>query len=507
MKISTFTLNKLAYIYASIPLFIFLLFWLKPLIALVSVIGLLFIFKKTIKNIPNSHFYVDKKILIVIFIVSFFWCLYAGIGNFSYQSPDWHTRNAIFRDWINFSYPVEYENGSMRVYYMGMFLPGSLFAKLFLIFGEDFAFKIGNCFNLFYVILGLDIIALQLIYLTRATKKQQLLVLFIFIFFSGIDIFGFNLLDNFHSLHLERHDILQYSSNTTLLFWVYNQAIVTWIVVTLFFKKPYKIENFGFLSVCCLFCSPLAFCGFLPYFLIISFVCLIKSIKKNRTKYFLKRIFSNTNIVSFFIFAIICLYFKSNATGNSGSFEFLFKKIAETKNLPVILSILYNYFIIFIFLEAGLYFIPLLKKYGKNLVFQITVLLLCTIPFFRYADTADFCMRASIPSLFILMIFVIKYLVQNNNKTVKLFLCTILFFGALTPEMEFFRSFYNDIFAKKDTLIKDNIKTYNNKIEPKSCKYEISSGTDTLTNIENHCNYGSFDPKEHIFFKYLSKTK
>ena len=501
MKISTSFLDKISYVWLSIPLFIFLGLWLKIYIGLFLAALLFLSLREIFCEKSQKYIEVNKKTLLLIIFVTTLWCISAGIGGFVYQSPDWQIRNAIFRDLINFSFPVQYNNGSALVYYMGAFLPGSLFAKIFLPLDSEIAFNIGNYFTLFYIALGINIIVLQLIRLTKANKKQQLFVLILFIFFSGIDVLQPNTLYNLATLHFERHNYLQYSSFTTLLFWVYNQAVAPWLVTLLFLKNPYKIENYGILGTICMFYSPLAFCGIFSYFVWISVVYLKKSLKTKKFKLFLSKIFSKNNLIILPLIITVYLYFKSNSTVDSEKISFMFSS-AKNIRIKEVIELL-----CFIFMEAGIFFVLMWNKYKSDIVFQITLVLLLVIPMFRVGGCGDFCMRASIPAILILMVFVAKFLFGCKKNICKNIMVAVLLFGALTPCMEFFRCFVYSAFVKKEMHIKDDIKTLDNKIYAENCKYINTSRMSTLIDVTNYCNYGAVEPEKYFFFRYLTNMK
>lgn len=501
MKISTSFLDKISYVWLCIPLLIFLGLWLKIYVGLFLVVLLFVSLKEVFKENSKKYIEVNKKTLLLIIFLTTLWCISSGIGGFVYQSPDWQIRNAIFRDLVNFSFPVQYDNGSMLVYYMGLFLPGSLFAKIFLPLGKEIAFNIGNYFTLVYIVFGINIIVLQLIRLLKASNKQQLFILFLFIFFSGIDILQPNILQNLATFHIERHNYLQYSSFTTLLFWVYNQAVAPWLITILFLKNPYKIENFGFLGAMCIFYSPLAFCAMLVYFSCISIICIKKHLKTKKFKHIFKKIFSKNNLIILPLIIIEYLYFRSNSTLNNDKLIFIFSSLKDIKAKEIIELLL------FIFMEAGIFFVLMWNKFKSDIIFQITFILLLIIPLFRIGDCGDFCMRVSIPAILILMTYTARYLFNCKKNFCKMLLIAVIFIGALTPCTEFFRCFLYTVFVKKELHVKDDIKTLNNKIYKDNCKYEFTSRISSLTNVTNYCNYGAIEPERYFFFKYLANVK
>lgn len=168
---------------------------------------------------------------------------------------------------------------------------------------------------------------------------------------------------------MEWHGLLQYSSNTTLLFWVYNQTIAPWLITTLFIKKPLNFKNHIFLSALTLFFAPMSFLGLGIYIFFLLCYEFIKFIKHNKTAIFLQKLFSPQNILSLLILLpILVLYYKSNNTvSEEGLRVFLF-------NVNIL---------IFFILEAGLFLFIIFYKNKKNPVYYITFLSLMLFPFLR----------------------------------------------------------------------------------------------------------------------------
>ncbi|WP_027205180.1 hypothetical protein [Butyrivibrio fibrisolvens] len=54
----------------------------------------------------------------------------SGIGGFVWQRTDFHARNALLHDLIDYSWPVIYESGSGLVYYLTFFLIPALVGKV-----------------------------------------------------------------------------------------------------------------------------------------------------------------------------------------------------------------------------------------------------------------------------------------------------------------------------------------------------------------------------------------
>ena len=57
--------------------------------------------------------------------------------------------------------------------------------------------------------------------------------------------------------------MIQFSSFTTQLFWVFNQSIVAWIVTIMFIDEK-KVNNYMLIILLCLPYAPLPFVGLIP---------------------------------------------------------------------------------------------------------------------------------------------------------------------------------------------------------------------------------------------------
>lgn len=509
LKINLQTLNQLTIIYVSVPLLVFLATWLKPYIALISFI--LFVYAIYCGYFKNKNFVCknllnNRTVFIMLIVISVLWCYFSGIGGFWYQSFDHNWRNAIFRDLINYDWPVHYKNLNVTlVYYVGFWLPSALIVKiisLFCHFSNHLLFFIGNEILFVYGAIGLFLVFVNILFALKIKKHNRaLLAMFIFVLFSGMDIVGalfpffYDTSFVFKQLHLEWWSYIgQYSSNTTVLFWVFNQGIPAWLIVLMFYNNRKKIENYGILALLCFFCAPLPFIG-LAVLLISYFIKnLFSEYKKNKISEYVKKIFSVQNIVSIiFITPIIFLYFVSSVTavtgggsGGTGHYRALwgFWAIACM-------------FVYFIFLEACAYLIPIYKQYKSTFIYYVVFIYLFMCPIVMTGKKVDFCMRTTIPMFIILVLLIMRFLFRKYNfkkyKIRYLFLCLCLILGSITPIFEFTRGIKGVITNKT--------------------VFESADGLRSLENIISYDQYGNVRsgnfvaefPKEKTFFKYLAR--
>lgn len=451
MKISN--LNKFTYIYLALPLGLFLVTWLDYLWASIFSLSFIFAYYKCVACTNNSII-VDNKKTYMFLSIALIWCFLSGIGYFYYQSFDYHFRNAVFRDLINYEWPVFYDKANTpMVYYMGFWLIPALISKLFslVINDEDILFLIGNGFLYLYAVIGVVLVFAQLSIATKAENNKKILAaVFLFIFFSGLDIIGYNfftIMKQPFDYHLEWWaTIIQYSSITTGMFWVFNQFIPIALITLLIFNER-KIRNFGFLVAISLFSSPYpsAGIGLIALFYAINVFCC----SANKKDFILNEIFSVQNIIAvFWIIPIVICYYITNSEGIYG-FIFILDYI-KIKQL-----------IIFMVLEFLIYALIIGKMFYKDVFFVTAIFSLLIIPFLRLDMQNNFCMRASIPAIVLLTVYVIRFMFENKNRVLSIVLCIVYMIGAVTPVTEFYRSFYYVSNAKKINLVTDDIYTLN----------------------------------------------
>ena len=496
-KLNISGLNKITLIYLCVPLILFLSFYLNSVAMISGVLAISVILYLIFKSSGNTHFKLEKMSLLLIFFISALWVFLSGIGGYFYQNTDWHMRNAILHDLINYSLPVRYDNGTALVYYSGIMLPSAIIGKLFYFVTKntEYAFSVGNFANYLYCLFGIILVALNLTEIAKPKNiRKLLLILCVMCLFSGMDIILSFLMGNQVTLgtHIEWHyPGLQFSSNTTLMFWVYNQCITTWLITLLIYKKPFALQNFAFWGVLSLFFAPFPFIGHAIYMSGLCIYFVFKNLKNRHYNLIFKKIFSVQNILSMLILLpFVYTYYSSNVITSSAGTKILISPFV----------------ILFFLIECGIFLLLIYKKYRRNIIYILTFISLYIIPHIAMYDSTDFCMRASIPALFITMIMVIKFLLDENvkYKILRIVLLISLLIGAVTPLQEISRSIMATFLPIKEDYIKDQIKTLEGKIEF-PCKYVVATENDIIKTDTNYCNYGALNPDDTVFFKYFAK--
>ncbi len=467
------------YSYIALPCLIFAIGWLKWYWAIILGISIIIALVKCIKEDPfdysNISFKKNGYKFLGAFFLICFWVYISGVGGLSYQNSDHEARTAIYRALVEYPWPVISQDGNRGlIYYIGYWLPSALIGKIF-------GFEAGYIFQAFWAILGIFIIY----YLICLWLKQvSIWPLIILIFFSGMDYIGVWILsqpamDLNLAEHLEWWAIdFQYSSMTTQLFWVFNQSIPAWVVITLIFVNSSNKRNMLFLMGCIILTSTFPFVGLLPfviYYIFKDFHFDLKSISE---------IFTIQNIVGVFSIGIISVIYllgniSANAVGN------------DNAAVNVDTSALLLKYLLFYILEFGIYAFFVYRYNRKNAIFYIALVTLFVCPFIKVGGAHDFCMRASIPSLFILMLLCMTSLKQMAAEQKKYMFYTftvLLCIGAITPFNEIHRSLRQTINLSSEGI---------------SVTYPEWDIENVLLNGANF----SGDISKGIFYNYFSKSR
>ena len=412
----------LSLVVISLPIFIFFITWLKIYIGIIATVVLFFGLKSIYKEF-NDDEAMELPLLAVIisFVLIGLWIAYSGIGGYFFQTGDNHWRNAILRDLITFSWPVKYsDNDTALVYYLMYWLiPAAI--------GKVAGWQIANFALYLYTFIVVFIIFLQIAkYLDVQRSWELIAIAIILVFWSGenfiglvtsnllgicIHPIGFGSSEGWLDYIRNGYDCSYlYRSNIDALCQVYNQTVIPWLIVTLVLNVP-KVRVMGFLGLCAVCYGPIPFIGLLP----ILFVLCLMEIKREHYQIlsipFLKQLVSIPNMCAVMtILPIMWLFYKSNiafSESNQGSYITGFVPL-EAYDLAR-----WGTLLLFWILEFGLYSIILWNKNKKNPLYWCVIMTLIIVPFFKIGTIRDFCMNASLPCLFILMILVMDFIIKE----------------------------------------------------------------------------------------------
>lgn len=448
---------KLSYLYILLPFLIFAAGWMKIYIAVPVILILIFCFWKICRE--SEQLWIPQltkdNVIKVLFIVGAIalWVYMSGIGKFVYQNNDHPARNAIFNILVEYDWPVvnheilskfayvgDFETTGL-IYYIGYWLPSAVIGKIF-------GLRVGYYAQAVWAVLG---ITLVYYFICVKAKKVVIWPLWIFIFFSGLDIIGVYLtsadIAAYESIwHAEWWSVpYEYSSMTTQLFWVFNQAIPAWICTILAYIQRNN-RNLVFILACCMLSSTFPFVGLL---LLTAFFCLSRKYPgleqfrscgrkvrfREYVKAFVKDTFTFQNVIGGGIIGILSFLYLFGNSSSGRMFQEDPRGPAYYNSLPKL--------VLFLILELAVYAVFLYKYNKDNKLYYYVVLLLCIIPPIKIGYSNDFCMRVSIPLLFILMLLVIEAVSKAwKQKQYPMFigLVIVLVLGSATPALELKRT-------------------------------------------------------------------
>ena len=331
--------------------------------------------------------------------------LVSGVGEYVFTIQDHPYRRAILRDLIDYDWPVIYNystqtNPEVRSifgiasgerafsYYFIYWMPAALAGKMF-------GFEFGNFVLFLWNSLG---IFLSLIASCAAIKRFTAWVPFLYVFFSGLDV-----IPNFVYLFNEYGSwrwfegyvpVLSYVSNFRELASVYNQMVPCFLIVALLLISQ-NTRSMGLTAGVLFGYSPWAVFGILP---VVGALLFGKKLRAGKTSKTVMNILSPVNIASaLLLLTVFGSYYLSNPAATD------YKGFAwETFDSPVMFIPVY---LIFIAVEVLPFVILLYKSGKKDPVFWASTVALLIIPLYQVTGMNDFCMRCSMPALFVYCIY------------------------------------------------------------------------------------------------------
>jgi hypothetical protein len=444
-------------LYLSFPYALFFVGWLKWYFALLGIGFLLLPLFVNLFGRENSPRKGEMERLespklrlyqvIILILLSLLLLSISGVGGYGYQDPDWFKHNTILKDLIDRPWPVSYPIGGGEVplvYYLAYYLPAALAGKLW-------GWQIANHILFMWSFLGL---LLAFLWFLKLNRRAALSVFLLFILFSGMDVIGQLLVTpavasirpeaSFYVRwdHIENWSMgWQYSSNATLLFWVPHQALAGWIASGLFgyafLQDPERNDYLLTMGLTSLW-SPFAALGLLPF-------CLADIVTgEGQLPQRLRRYLTLSNISGLALLTIVGLFFSSKLydispllTGEiPHGFRLSFAKDSQAKLIGI------GLILAFFLLEFGLYSI-LVFIANKNwkgrakVLFMATILILLLLPLYSFGEANDFAMRASIPALFFLAVFISRAIHNTSLSTpIRVLLIVLVLLGSATGYIE-----------------------------------------------------------------------
>ncbi|MEP6501971.1 MAG: hypothetical protein ABJD97_01465, partial [Betaproteobacteria bacterium] len=253
--------------YLTLPLLIFCA-WFKLPLAIGLAALLSYALWQTLAGTRVREFGVRPATIAAIVAVTLAWTAIAGVGHFFYANIDWVTRDAVLRDLTATAWPPQYlADGDYPTILrapVGYYLPAAVVGWLAGPGVGDFALYL-------WTVLGFSL------FLCAATTlfsspRQRVMAVILMIAFGGMDLIGIVLTQGVPAanFHLEWWaKFAQYSSNSTLLFWVPNHALPAWLgtmLILRLWRQPELARIAPLMAVVIPLWAPLAAIGLAPFY-------------------------------------------------------------------------------------------------------------------------------------------------------------------------------------------------------------------------------------------------
>jgi hypothetical protein len=415
--------------YLLLPVFLFLAGWCRPLWGLPSLLLLGWGFRQLRKGLPEGGGPAWKaRTFLVPVLLAAAWAAAGGAGHLLYANKfDWFVRDAVLLDLTRTGWPVGYASQGQLLLLrcpLGYFLPSALLAKLTSV-------RLADAFLYLWTVLG---VTLLLALVTDRIERTGRKVLFgaVVVLFSGMDLLGWVMIRD-GLPHLGQHlewwgKFFQYSSSTTLLFWVPNHALPGWLGAALLWRHRRDPGLAGFLPYLALatpFWSPFALIGLLPFLLAVLVPWLLR--RQLGAAPWLHLLWTAGPMV------LVGSYLAASASAIPGA-----SSAGALWDDPLFLVL----FVLFHVLEWFVVWVLLRRHYRKAGLLQVAGVCLLLLPLVRFGPSNDLVMRASVPALFLLSLWLGEALVLDAGFPVRSrrALLALFLVGCATPLEEFARS-------------------------------------------------------------------
>lgn len=457
IRISRRALRCAALFTLLLPAAVFLASWLRPVFALPMTAALLAAAvlyvrasgqqARDVFGHEEDAFECPLTVFALVLLCALLWTFFSGIGGLFYQTEDHYGRNAIFSDMLKNTWPVYFEGTPYALtYYIAYWLLPALAAKgAAALLGADALWPAANAMLFLQTLWYLVITLLLFLSLVRAKGLiRNAALLLLFVFFSGMDALSIPFFPTWWNDQLEWWaQGYQFSSNTTSLFWVYNQALPAWLAMMLLLDHPEDVGSYALIGLCAFPFSPMPFIGLTVYFIGLAAVKGFALVRAHGAAKGLSSLLSSCmtarNLLACVSIAPAFIpYFMANAASGGAPFRFdIYIGVYGAGKALLYLAA-------FLLVEFGAAAMVMLRQYHKHPVFLLTVLSLILAPMFRIGYGQDFSMRASIPGLITLCLFCARFLLTETSgrRISALLLTALLLIGSVTPLMEFVRGAY-----------------------------------------------------------------
>ena len=424
--------DQLICAYLALPLLVFCAWFKWPAALVLGLLGLgAFIAAVGVPKWRPTG--LPVRTLVALALLAFAWTALSGVGHFVYANPDWYTRDAVLRDLVKTPWPPAYDmTGDWPLILrapVGYYLPVALFGSLAGLDAADLALYV-------WTAAGFLLFAWAAMLLFR-TRGERLLCVALLVGFGGLDLVGWYLGNGYAAPlgeHVDRWSPLaQYSSNSTLLFWVPNHALPAWLGTLLalrHWRQPALARVAPLVAAAIPLWSPLAAIGLAPYF--------VAGIAWRRDW---RILFNVRAAFPLYAVALIAARYLTLSAARIPSGWSIHQYASVTAFLRDDL--------LFCLLEFGIIAAILVRLGVRDLPFLLAIAILGVLPLYRFGASDDLAMRSSIPALTVLALATVRPMLHAGDRAWRAILAVVLIVGALGSAQEPERAILHKRWAMK----------------------------------------------------------
>jgi len=414
-------LDGLICAYLVLPLLLFCA-WFKWPVALGLGLLTCYGFVHSLPGMQLRRIDLGRRTLALLALVALAWAALAGIGHFFYANEDWLIRDAVLRDLVATPWPPMYVAGEGAAGPMilrapvGFYLPAAAAGSLLGLRCADILLYAWSAAGFALVLWA----AASLF----TTRRERVLCVALMLLFGGLDLIGFPLMGGglpAVGQHIEWWaSFAQYSSNSTLMFWVPNHALPAWLgllMVLRHWRTPELARMSLMLAAAIALWSPLSAAGLVPFYL--------AGLNWRRDLGALLAIRAGLPFLA--LAALVARYITLDTQAIDSGWA-----MTQFPNARMF----WTFYGTFCMLEFG--FIALLLAWLRawNLAVAVAVVVLVALPFYRFGGGNDLVMRGSIPALAVLALASVRPLASSQRGVPRLLLGVVLAIGALGAAQE-----------------------------------------------------------------------
>lgn len=399
-----------SFLFLLFPCLVFLFFWVKLPIAILSTIALFPVFYYLKNNFPQESLGLTVVEITQLSTIAVVIVLLSGVGSFSEQIRDYIGHTTKLNDLIVHPWPFQYKNaGQYPCYYFGYYLVPALITKLF-------STSVASVIWVIWASIGM-FLSLALTYLL--VQKKIVIVLAAFVCSGGYAMAFFLNQKTIVSPYLispspEKLYYVAYAAFDNTL-WVPNQIIPSILSIVILLLCV-ELKNYV-VPACILACSFF----WAPFPSLISSLLYLYFIITS-LKHFLTVL--KQSIVPFIGLVVAFIPIAIYLSGTSSSVVSTFIWNIEDQWLPIVF--------IYIFVEIGfvtLLFYALTRFKASattplNTYFYLGIIIFCGLCLLKYGVWNDLMARGVIPIMYLFSLVIVYQLYYELNKTRKIILAT-----------------------------------------------------------------------------------